>query len=628
MHEASAAKSEVSFLVGVPTAVALLMGAVDLGDTHQYTAFNTAIAAWDYAASHVGEDGLITSANMRYYGKTEWIANPLFVYGASVKALIHPEARGDHWELHSRPGVYTGPALNSASPIHCSVWCDRYYDIDVGCMNIDERAVLARLDKAHHSHQPYNQITPEPDIAPDTTTWFDAHTRLHPADAVLRAGDDLLDQLPSYVPPVWTSALAPPTSEFSLGVCSGVVRDGDLASWLRMLTSGVHHHIRLDIKVGGYEHILERSHVLDALTALAALPLNRCTFLQLPCGPWSKVKFGCDGGPKPIFTVDSPDGVCGADGKPLPQVVAALDRVAAGVQVARATLRAGNQLISEHPAEEGLKSILKTRDLAQHSGMHSTSHFKQLIADFGLRTVLTDLACSGHAHKKVTEYLVSPALFPAFQQTLGVLRVPQGWKSAAEPLRGKDDSGEFRTKREEVYTPLHCERLARCILSVPVRSQLADVEGGDGNTANATAANATVHANATDAVANLHANATDAAGTLHANATDASATLHANATDMHATLHAETSDKSSSDEQARRKVSFATDSGDAGMHAKVNAANSASAISDKSTDQATADGSDVKETGYRIGDRIEVYWNEEKKWFSGSVVDNTQVHEV
>ena len=76
VHEASAAKSEVAFLVGVPTAIALLMGAVDLGDSHQYTAFNTAIAAWDYAASDATADGVITSANMRYYGKTEWICQP------------------------------------------------------------------------------------------------------------------------------------------------------------------------------------------------------------------------------------------------------------------------------------------------------------------------------------------------------------------------------------------------------------------------------------------------------------------------------------------------------------------------------------------------------------------------
>ena len=537
VHEASAAKSEVAFLVGVPTAVALLLAAVDLGDGHQYTAFNTAIAAWDYAASDSTADGVITSANMRYYGKTEWIANPLFVYGASVKALIHPEARGDHWELHAKPGVYTGPALNSVSPIHCSVWCDRYHDIDVGCMNIDERAVLARLDKAHHSHQPYNQVKPAADIAPDASTWFDAHTKLHPADVKLTAGDDLHDQLPSYSPPVWTSTLAAPISEFSLGVCSGVVRDGDLASWLRMLTSGVHHHVRLDVKVGGYEHMLERPHVLAALVTLAALPLNRCTFLQLPCGAWSKVKFEADGGPKPIFTVSHPDGVCGANGQPLPQVTAALGRVAAGVSIARATLRAGNQLISEHPAEEGSTSILKARDLPEHSGMHSTSHFVKLIKEFGLLTVLTDLACSGHAHRKVTEYLVSPLLYPAFQRTFGVLRVPHGWKSAAEPLRGKDGDGEYRTKLEEVYTPLHCQRLAQCILSVPVRSQLADVEGGDGvaNTEIAASSAAAVHAPAPVAQAN---GATDMPATHTICATDA---LHATAqavTDAHATEQA------------------------------------------------------------------------------------------
>ena len=61
VHEASAAKSEVAFLVAVPTAVALLMGAVDLGDSHQFTAFNTAVAAWDYAASDTSSDGHVTS---------------------------------------------------------------------------------------------------------------------------------------------------------------------------------------------------------------------------------------------------------------------------------------------------------------------------------------------------------------------------------------------------------------------------------------------------------------------------------------------------------------------------------------------------------------------------------------
>ena len=70
-------RSEVAFLVGVPTAVALLMGSADLGDCHQFTAFNTAIASRDYVASHTADDGTVTSANMQYYVKKEWIANPL-----------------------------------------------------------------------------------------------------------------------------------------------------------------------------------------------------------------------------------------------------------------------------------------------------------------------------------------------------------------------------------------------------------------------------------------------------------------------------------------------------------------------------------------------------------------------
>ena len=38
------------------------------------------------------------------------------------------------------------------------------------------------------------------------------------------------------------------------------------------------------------------------------------------------------------------------------------------------------------------------------------------------------------------------------------------------------------------------------------------------------------------------------------------------------------------------------------------------------------DGSDPNETGFRIGDSIEVYWTEERKWYSGTIADNTSTH--
>ena len=102
-----------------------------------------------------------------------------------------------------------------------------------------------------------------------------------------------------------------------------------------------------------------------------------------------------------------------------------------------------------------LGTVLARPGAALGYALVSTTPFKSLISAYGLRSVLTDLACSGHQHKKVTEYLVSPSFFPAFQAVFGVLRVPDGWKTNAAPLRGKDEHGTYRTKHEEVYTPLH-----------------------------------------------------------------------------------------------------------------------------------------------------------------------------
>ena len=85
--------------------------------------------------------------------------------------------------------------------------------------------------------------------------------------------------------------------------------------------------------------------------------------------------------------MDHPDGVPGdAHAR---SVALAMERVRAGVSIGSATLTAGNQLVSEHPAEEGLHSVLCSRGLEQHSGMHSTTPFKALVSAHGLRSVLS-----------------------------------------------------------------------------------------------------------------------------------------------------------------------------------------------------------------------------------------------
>ena len=143
---------------GVPAANALLMGSVDLGEAHFYSAFRTAIAAADYMPS--GDTDPPTSAHMRYEGVTEWVDSPLLAYGAACKYYLHPEFRGGKEELHAEPGLYTGPPFNSGSPIHCSVWNKRYHDVDLGLVNVDDRLVIARSLRTHPSHQPYNQTVP------------------------------------------------------------------------------------------------------------------------------------------------------------------------------------------------------------------------------------------------------------------------------------------------------------------------------------------------------------------------------------------------------------------------------------------------------------------------------------
>merc|ERR1711965_758105 len=134
-------KAEVTMMHGVPAANALLMAAPDLGAAHFVSAFRTALVAMDHAPN--GEEAEPTSNVMRYRKRKDWVANPLLVYGSACKALVHLEARDDKYQHHAFAAVYTGPAFNSQSPIHCSVWDDGYTDVDVGCVNIDERVVLA-----------------------------------------------------------------------------------------------------------------------------------------------------------------------------------------------------------------------------------------------------------------------------------------------------------------------------------------------------------------------------------------------------------------------------------------------------------------------------------------------------
>ena len=236
-----------------------------------------------------------------------------YLYGSHAKALVHPEARDGKFELHAQPSIYTGPAHHSHSPVYCSVWAGRYLDVDVGCVNIDERNVVERSSRTHVSNQPYGQpvgTTPAPAIVPSVETWYDPSIDKHPMDvAADEAKEDrtvLENALPTYAGTVWVPGACAPEGEFSVGLCSGEAREADLASWLHKDSSGAHVHVRVDVCIGGYEHRIDRPHVEAGLTALCTHERCIAVCAQLPCGPWSVSKQGTSGGPRPIFDVDHP----------------------------------------------------------------------------------------------------------------------------------------------------------------------------------------------------------------------------------------------------------------------------------------------------------------------------------
>ena len=537
--------AENALLHAVPVACGYLMGSPDLGESHLYSAFLTSFAASNYAVvSGCTDETGISSPIMPFLGKTEWIPCPLYAYGAGAKAFVHERESG--FDLHARPCVYTGPAHNSNSPIHCSVWDgNRYYDVDVGCLNVDDRVVLARTSRTHPSHQPFNQEGVHKDVEINTEQWYDPLSERHPMDVA--ASERVSDcTLPSYAGVVWVAGMAPPDRPFTLGLGSGPAREGDIAGFLHALTGGQHVHIRIDPVIGGYEHRVERPHVRDALVLLSTHHLCRGGIASLPCGPWSLAKMSGDNGPTPIFTADHRDGVPDADSAA--KVQAAMAYVHGGVAILRAMLANDSAdspkvVISEHPAGHGLGTVLPYKGAEQHSTMHDTTPFQQLIRDFQLSSVITDLGASGHDHQKPTELLCSVRAVDAVRRILGTRSVPPDFVPTGEPLRGKDEHGNYRTKAEQEYRPPLCKRLASCVVeSLNVAStDDAAVEGG---------------------VINNETNAPE-------HAIETNAPEHAIAND--------------------------------------------SAVM-------------TTELGFSIGERVEVYWTGEHKWFAGTVTDNTGIH--
>ena len=243
--------------------------------------------------------------------------------------------------------------------------------------------------------------------------------------------------------------------------CSGTARAGDVAGWMVTLSGCDEIQIRIDECVGGYEHRVERDVVHTAIKQL--VKHGRCTgiFEQLRCGPWSAVKFSGGAGPQPIFRLGAVNGVRDKAGELLDGVAEAMASVTRGVELARIVLTDGKRFMSEHPASQGKTSLQPSPGLEDHTTMHQTSLFAALIAQFNLRSVFFDQGADGHEKRKTTELVCDTTLAPYMSEEVGTLRVAPGWVSATAPLRGKDETGAYRTKGAEAYPSPICKRFAQ-----------------------------------------------------------------------------------------------------------------------------------------------------------------------
>lgn len=81
------------FLWGVPSANALLLAALDLGEPHSPQALLYVI----HAANHSirADSSPLASPAMVYYSSTSCIGSGLHIFGAACKALVHGEAHVD-----------------------------------------------------------------------------------------------------------------------------------------------------------------------------------------------------------------------------------------------------------------------------------------------------------------------------------------------------------------------------------------------------------------------------------------------------------------------------------------------------------------------------------------------------
>ena len=89
---------------------------------------------------------------------------------------------------------------------------------------------------------------------------------------------------------LWTSSSPLLSKPAVLILGSGAARENDIASWCTRIASTDIHCVRIDQKIGGYEHDWMVSNVNDALIRLVSSEQVFAVFFAFPCASWSALR--------------------------------------------------------------------------------------------------------------------------------------------------------------------------------------------------------------------------------------------------------------------------------------------------------------------------------------------------
>ena len=306
--------AESAFRHGVPRAMALLRGCpTDGGEDHLFTAYNTVEAARN---EHVRANG--KSANMIFYKRNHAELQADMVYGADVKYLVFPEARDSKFEDHALAGSYRGPSRDTETPKAAWILTTRGHGrqelvtVSVGCMRVDERAVVARSTRSHPSHQPYGDTSVErpEDLAPaqpDFSTWRNPLTEGFALDAAQPNANATTECAAKQT--VWHPSAQPPSLPFVVLICAGDCQPpSDPVTMMHRLSGGTAVVVPIDLKVGGHGHNVLVERVNGAICLLVTHEKCIGVGFSPDCKAVSTLRCR-QPGPAMLFTTEEPNGV-------------------------------------------------------------------------------------------------------------------------------------------------------------------------------------------------------------------------------------------------------------------------------------------------------------------------------